>query len=95
MESKRKEIYLQIDTALCSGCQACEVSCSFHLKRTCDPTISKIKVTRYNETGEVFCDLPLSCPECSFEAEAPCVASCTIRALTIKDGMASDDTDLL
>jgi len=85
LDSKTKEISLQIDSALCNGCRACELACSFCLEGICDPTISKIKVTRDNEAGEIFCDLPLSCPECSFEAEPPCVASCAIGALTVKE----------
>ena len=84
MESKTKEISLKVDTALCNGCRACELACSFYLKGICDPTISKIKITRDNETGEVFCDIPLSCPECSSEAEPSCVSSCTTGALTTK-----------
>lgn len=85
MDSKTKEINLQIDIALCNGCRACELACSFYLKGICDPTISKIKVTRDNETGDIFCDLPSSCPECSFETEPPCVAACTIDALTVRE----------
>ncbi len=75
-------ISLKIDTTLCNGCRACELACSFHLKGVCDPTISKIKITRDNETGDVFCDLPPSCPECSFEAKPPCIDACAIGALT-------------
>ena len=85
MVSKAKEIGLKINTALCNGCRACELACSFYLKGVCDPTISKIKIARDNETGEVFCDLPSSCPECSSEAEPPCVTACAIGALTIKE----------
>ena len=84
LDSKGKEIGLEINIPLCTGCRACELACSFYLKEVCDPAISKIKIIRDNETGEVFCDLPLSCPECSFEGESPCVSSCGIGALTIR-----------
>lgn len=85
MDFKVKEISLGIDTSICTGCRACELACSFYLKEVCDPTVSKIKITRDNETGEIFCDLPLSCPECSFAAEPPCVSSCGIHALTVRE----------
>jgi len=84
LDSKAKEISLEINIPLCTGCRACELACSFRLKEVCDPAISKIKITRENETGEIFCDLPLSCLECSFEAEPPCVSSCGTGALTIR-----------
>lgn len=85
MDSKSKETYLEINIPLCTGCRSCEIACSFHLKGVCDPTISKIKITRDNEIGEIFCELPQSCPECSFEAEPPCVSSCATGALTIRE----------
>lgn len=84
MEAKAKVVALEIDNSLCTGCRACELACSLYLVGRCDPTISRIKIIRDNETGDVFCDLPLSCPECSLEAEPPCVASCGIGALTKK-----------
>jgi len=85
LKSKTKNTYLKIDTALCNGCRACELACSFHLKGFCDPTISRIKITRDNETGEISCDIPSSCPECSYEAEPPCVAACPTGALTTRE----------
>ena len=84
MESENKELSLETKLPLCTGCQACEVACSFYLKGVCAPALSKIRITRDNETGRVFCDLPASCPECSFETEPACVASCPTGALTIK-----------
>lgn len=85
MDSEAKEIVLDINIPLCTGCRACELACSFYLEGVCDPTISKIKITRDNETAEVFCELPLSCQECSFQAEPPCIHACGIGALTIKE----------
>lgn len=86
MDSKAKERGLKINILLCTGCRACELACSFYLKGVCDPSVSEIKIIRDNEKGEIYCDLPLSCPKCSFEAEPPCVYFCGIGALTIKNG---------
>ena len=85
MDSRAKEIGLEIDISLCTGCRACELACSFYCVGACDPAISKIKITRDNETGEILCDLPLSCPECSFETKPLCVSSCGTHALTIRE----------
>jgi len=77
-------MYLEINTSLCSGCRACELACSFCLKGVCDPAVSKIRIIRDNATGEVFCEIPLSCPQCSFEVQPCCVSFCGIGALTIR-----------
>ena len=84
MNLRATERRLVCNTPLCTGCRACEIACSFYLKGICDPMVSKIKIIRDNETGEIFCDLPLSCPECDFEDEPPCVSFCEIGALRMK-----------
>ena len=84
MDSEQEEKRLEINIPLCRACWACELACSFYLNEVCDPKLSRIKITRDNEIGEVFCELPVSCPECSFEVEPPCVFSCKIHALTTK-----------
>ena len=85
MNSRAKEISLEISLPICTGCRACELACSFYLHQICNPAISKIKITRDNETGEIFCDLPPSCLECSSEAEPLCVSSCGTGALRVKE----------
>ena len=61
------------------------VACLPYLKGVCDPAVTKIKIIRDNETGEIFCNTPSSCPECSFETEPLCVSFCEIGALTISE----------
>jgi len=85
LDSQVKRIGLKINTLLCTGCRACELACSFYLSEYCDPAISRIEITRDNEKGEILCQLPLSCPVCSFEIEPPCVYSCGPAALTMKE----------
>ena len=85
MEYKTKGIAVEIDISVCTGCRACELACSFFVQGVCDPAISKIRIIRNNQTGEVMCRLPLSCPECVFEVMPLCVYSCGIGALRIKE----------
>ena len=72
---------LTINSALCTGCRACELACSFHTKKVCDPAISKIQINRNNETGEIIYNVPLLCEGCSSEIEPACVSACPTGAL--------------
>jgi Fe-S-cluster-containing dehydrogenase component len=74
-------ISLTINSALCTGCRACELACSFHTEKICDPSISKIKINRNHETGEIIHDIPSACAGCSSEIEPACVAACPTGAL--------------
>jgi anaerobic carbon-monoxide dehydrogenase iron sulfur subunit len=85
LNSNSREISIEINIPSCTGCRACELACSFYLTETCNPAMSKIKISRDNETGDIFCDLPASCSECSSEDEPPCVSACGSGALKVKE----------
>jgi len=86
MSSRVQDRQLKIRASRCTGCKCCEIACSFDLGAVCDPAISKIKITRYNETGEIICSLSPSCPECFFEDKPPCVEACIFGTLKLEKG---------
>jgi Fe-S-cluster-containing hydrogenase component 2 len=85
LDSRAGKIYLKFNASLCNGCRACELACSFCLEGICDPSVSKIRIIRNNATGEIFSEIPSSCPQCSFEVQPCCVSFCAIGALTIRN----------
>ena len=60
----------------CSGCRLCEMACSFHHEQECSTTGSRIKILQGREWAF---DFPLLCIQC---AEAPCIESCPVGALS-------------
>ncbi|MGQ9582210.1 MAG: 4Fe-4S dicluster domain-containing protein [Thermoplasmatota archaeon] len=66
---------LFIDPALCTGCRACEVACSFKKEGVFGPELSRVRVVKLDEEG---LDIPIGCEHCD---PAPCVAICPVRAL--------------
>lgn len=42
-----------VDLQKCTGCQACEMACSYHFTKELEPTNSAIKTFRENSIGEI------------------------------------------
>jgi Fe-S-cluster-containing dehydrogenase component len=81
---------LGIDKALCTGCAACEVACSFHFQRRFGPAGSAIAVYRDDRDGTVRISLSDECDLCSDDKDGPlCVKYCAPGALSL-DGGAHD-----
>ena len=66
---------LLIDPERCTGCRICEVACSLHQERECDPSKSRIHVLKWEETG---IDVPVLCVRCD---EPLCEAICPVAAI--------------
>ena len=60
----------------CTGCERCEMVCSFHHEQESSVTKSRIKVL--HDPDRFDWDWPLLCLQC---VEAPCIESCTVGAL--------------
>jgi aldehyde:ferredoxin oxidoreductase len=71
MISKR----LVVDPALCTGCRACEMGCSFVHERAYASSLARIRVVKLEERGV---DRPIICLRC---AKAPCAAACPEEAI--------------
>lgn len=66
----------------CRACRACELACSFHLNKTFNPEISKIKIVRAN--GDILLTLDSSCYMCP---DPLCVKYCRFGAIKVhQDG---------
>jgi Fe-S-cluster-containing dehydrogenase component len=78
---------IRIDEALCTGCAACELACSFHFERQFKPSISAIAVYRDDRNGTVEIKLSDKCDLCTSETDGPlCVKYCAPRALSLDGG---------
>lgn len=67
---------IEVNPDNCTGCERCEMACSFHHEQECSVTKSRIKVLKDNDKWTFDC--PLLCIQC---AEAPCIESCPMGAL--------------
>ncbi|MDI6823520.1 MAG: 4Fe-4S dicluster domain-containing protein [Bacillota bacterium] len=65
-----------VDPALCSGCRACEVACSFGHEGVFGPGLARIRVVKVEEEGY---DRPVVCHQCR---RPPCAQACPTGALT-------------
>lgn len=84
MSNLGKQRVIKLRPYLCTGCRSCEVACSFMIKGVCDPTKSRVKISRNGETGRVTADLPATCPENCCHGQPPCVEVCIFGALKSK-----------
>ena len=78
---------LGMDEALCTGCAACELACSFRLRGRFQPAGSAIAVYRDDRDGAVEIRLGDECDLCAEEADGPlCVKYCAPGALSLGGG---------
>lgn len=83
---------LLFDSALCTGCRACELACSWVKTGSFWPDRSRVRVVRLEWEG---LDLPLGCEQCE---PAPCIAACPTRALRVDpatEGVLLDPADCI
>jgi len=79
--------HLYGDPMKCTGCRICEVVCSFNKEGCIDPSMSRIKVERF-ENGE---DILHTCRQCE---HAPCLDACPTGAIYREKGIVKIDEDI-
>ncbi len=74
-----------VDEQKCTGCRACELGCSFHLKRHYCPEDSAIRV--WMEDTEGIIEAEWAAPKCDFclsESQGPqCAYYCKLNAVAV------------
>ncbi|MGA2240343.1 MAG: 4Fe-4S dicluster domain-containing protein, partial [Candidatus Bathyarchaeia archaeon] len=76
--AKSTPIWVARDYANCSGCRRCEVVCSLKHEGRIWPEASRVRVFMLVPSLEI----PHLCSQCD---DAPCVASCPFKALSISE----------
>ncbi len=76
------EKVLQVDIERCSGCRTCEVVCSLKNTGECNPTRSRMRVIRYEKSGQFHNYVPMVCQQCKTPF---CMEACPVNALS-RDG---------
>ncbi len=72
---KPKIGHMIVDPAVCSGCRACELACSFAHEDLFNPRLSRVQISKDEPTGT---DTPVICRQCGV---ARCVQVCPLNAL--------------
>ena len=67
--------FVSADFDKCTGCRVCELVCALENENVFDPKLSRIKVLPFH----LLVNMPMSCRFCE---DAPCVRSCSRKALT-------------
>ncbi len=70
-----KQKILFADYGKCTGCTLCEVACSLHHEKECNPSKSRIHAIKWEELGA---DVPMVCVQCD---EPVCEAVCPVAAI--------------
>jgi Fe-S-cluster-containing dehydrogenase component len=71
---------LKIDPQKCIGCKSCELACSLKNETTFNPAVSRISsITFIEGTYSLPYNCITTCRQC---ADAPCLASCPVKAIS-------------
>jgi len=73
------EKVLQVDIEKCVGCRTCEVACSLKNAGESNPTRSRIRIIRYEKTGQYHNFVPMVCQQCS---NPLCMEACPVNAIS-------------
>ncbi len=71
---------LTIEPKLCTGCQRCELACSFHHTGAFNPARARIRVFEFEHGAH---NVPYTCTQC---AEAWCARVCPVAAISVNAG---------
>lgn len=69
--------FISLDLEKCTGCRACELACSLHNEKQCNPEKSRIRVIRSEDDGRIY-TFPIICQHCE---KAPCLEFCPTKAM--------------
>lgn len=72
----KMEKILVVDPEKCTGCRLCESVCSLFHTGICNPSLSSIRIIKYEEEG---IDMPTVCQQCE---ESICLLSCPVNAIS-------------
>ena len=87
MSSKKKALI--INPSLCAGCRDCEVVCSLHNERVCNPAKSRIHILKWEMMGA---DIPMVCLQCEIPlCEKACPVGAIYKDTKINAVMIQDD----
>jgi Fe-S-cluster-containing hydrogenase component 2 len=72
---------LTTETALCTVCRACEVSCHYHHTRTFGASAASVEIQYNADNGDVKILFRASCDGCALETYAFCAHFCAPGAI--------------
>jgi Fe-S-cluster-containing hydrogenase component 2 len=68
---------LMVEPDLCTGCRSCEMACSLSHEGKCSPSLSRIRVIKFDGEGR---NVPSICAHC---AKPDCLSACAEGAIAI------------
>lgn len=80
-----KELLI-LNTELCTGCQICELACSFNRVKVFQPSQSGIRVYRNNTEGTIEMEKTSYCDLCKTKRVPVCMQFCPSNALSLGRG---------
>jgi carbon-monoxide dehydrogenase iron sulfur subunit len=63
------------DLNRCTGCRSCELWCSFHHFKECNPSMARLRLVIFERRG---LSIPVICRQCK---DAPCMSECPVDAM--------------
>ena len=71
-----------IDIDKCTGCKACELACSLHLEKACNPMGSAIRIVRPDVHGPIRYGIDDRCDHCDGMEIPLCIELCPTNAVS-------------